>query len=131
MGTFRRWGLGWIPFWFYSAFVFHSSMLPPSKIPSFFLNLNDKLVHGVEYFLLAIFAANAFSKSKQFEVAFHAAGLAFAYCLLMGVSTEFAQAWVPGRTPEFSDLLSDAIGASLGGALVNRVPQPETAKGIY
>ena len=38
--------------------------------------------------------------------------------VLYGISDEFHQSFVPGRNPEVGDVLSDAIGAMLGAAVV-------------
>jgi VanZ family protein len=42
--------------------------------------------------------------------------LAFALTMLYAVSDEFHQAFVPGRTPDLWDLISDGLGAA-GGLL--------------
>lgn len=44
--------------------------------------------------------------------------LAFAGAVLYGVSDEFHQSFVPGRTPDIRDITTDAIGAIVGLCLV-------------
>ena len=38
---------------------------------------------------------------------------AFVIAVLYGVSDEFHQSFVPGRTPDAADVLADAVGAAL------------------
>lgn len=44
--------------------------------------------------------------------------LAFAGAVLYGVTDEFHQSFIPGRTPDVRDLLVDAIGATVGLTIV-------------
>src|SRR6266480_4505140 len=63
--SFRsQWLLGWIPFWIFSAFVIKGAILPPEEIPSLLAAVNDKVLHGAEYFLLLFISWNAFQKAK-------------------------------------------------------------------
>ena len=113
MNTMKsRWILGWIPFILASALIFHGSTLSPRALPPIFLRLDDKLVHGLEYFILFLLSANAFKRASQKWLVVYAASLAFGYCVLMGAVTETAQFFVPGRVPDLMDWAVDGLGAA-------------------
>ena len=115
---FSRWLLGWIPLGIASAIVFHGAILSPEDIPLFLARLNDKSLHGTEYFLLFLFAANAFKRASQTWLSSHPLRGAFGYCLLMGAVTEFVQFFVPGRSADIFDWAMDGLGASTALGLV-------------
>ncbi len=108
-----RWGLGWFPFWAYSFFVYQSAILPPEKIPIFFTEINDKAVHGIEYFILFLFTVHAFLGAKSSRLHSRPLLYALGWCLLMGMATEISQAFVPGRTASFLDWAADVAGGLL------------------
>ena len=110
----QRWLLGWFPFWVYSGLVFESAVLPPRKIPHFLLHINDKVLHGTEYFILVLIALRTFGKAKTCFLREQAVWLALAYASLFGILTELAQLYVPGRACDFYDWLADFGGASAG-----------------
>ena len=117
-GFISRWLLGWVPFWGMSLAVFRGAVLSPKDIPPILLRLNDKLLHGTEYFLLFSLAANAFRKSLKGWLTSYPYTLAFTYCLLMGAATEIAQLNVPGRVPDIKDWVVDGLGAALAWTVI-------------
>jgi VanZ family protein len=108
-----RWLGGWLPLWLCTGLVFKGSLLAPSEIPHFFNRFNDKLVHGVEFFLLYLSAVHAF-RLAQSALFRHAGVVAFAYSIFIGILTEVAQRYVKGRSPDVYDLLADTLGAAVG-----------------
>ena len=108
-----RFFAGWLPFWACNALILKGALLPPSQIPRFLHRFNDKLIHGVEFFLLFWAAFNAFRLAKSAWIK-HSGILAFGWCCFMGVLTEIVQFFVKGRTSDVSDLRADALGAGLG-----------------
>ncbi len=98
---------GWLPFWACNA------ILPPSQIPRFLHRFNDKLIHGVEFFVLFWAAFNAFRLARSGWIK-HSGILAFGWCCFMGVLTETVQYFVKGRSSDVADLRADALGAGLG-----------------
>jgi len=109
----KRWLLGWLPFAAVSAVVFQSAVLPPRDIPSFLSQINDKLIHGAEYFLLALAAIHAFRMAKSAFFREKSAMLALFYGSAMGVVTEISQLYVAGRACDFFDWLADFTGTVL------------------
>jgi len=114
--TAVRWLTGWGPLWLCTGLVFKGSVLPPSQIPQFLHRFNDKLIHGVEFFLLFFSAVNAFRLAKS-AVFRHAGVTAFAYSILIGILTEVSQHFVEGRQPDVYDLFADTVGISAGMVL--------------
>lgn len=73
----------------------------------------DKLAHSLAYGVLA--AVTLFALDEQWKR--HRSGLVVfsttVFCLLYGISDEFHQSFVPGRTPSLVDILADSAGAVL------------------
>ncbi len=122
----RRWLGGWIPFWIYNALVIRSALLPVSQIPPVVVQINDKLLHSVEYFWLCLFSVNAFEKAKTLWLTVHPYYHAMLWCFLMGLATEWGQFFTPDRAMEAGDWLADIAGAALGVAccaVLNRLEE--------
>lgn len=66
--------------------------------------------HFLAYFILSLTYAWAFGNCKL--TWFHK-GSVVLLCTLYGVTDEFHQSFVPGRTPDVLDIRNDAIGAAL------------------
>ena len=86
------------------------SLLPASGLHQIHyddLNLNDKLVHFVNYSVLALLsmAASRFTKP----------GFFYAACMIpFGGALELLQKLVPGRTCELGDFIADSLGVVAG-----------------
>lgn len=106
--------LAWILFWSCNIFIFQGAVLPPDKIPGFLVRMNDAFLHGAQYFLLFFAGFHAFRIARS--AWFHCRPLfnALLWCFLMGLFTEAAQAFVPGRHPSLADWTADFVGASIG-----------------
>ena len=85
------------------------SLLPQDQI-SIEQPFNDKVAHFLTYFILT-FIALLSSNQK------HSLLSILAIQVLIGVCMEVAQSFIPGRTPEFLDVLANSLGV-LFGALV-------------
>lgn len=66
--------------------------------------------HFIAYFILALCYGWGLGKHG---LTFGKKALVVLLCALYGVTDEFHQSFVPGRTPDVMDLRNDAIGASL------------------
>lgn len=108
----RRW-LAWGLFWAYNAFILSGAVAPPHLIPRPFIFLNDKLIHGIEFFILYWIARNAFTESAPAFLSKRAWILAWGYGVLMGGFTELLQLYVPSRSLEGYDFLADVLGGSI------------------
>ena len=77
-----------------------------------------KLAHMSIYLVLGFFVANAFVRSGcRLRTAMFAA---VAVTFLYGVTDEFHQLFVPGRSCQFSDMLIDGTGGAIG-VLIYRI----------
>lgn len=73
----------------------------------------DKVAHAFAYGVLAATVLLALPSRWRTTMPLHAALLAWAVCLLFGLSDEFHQSFVPGREASLGDLVADAFGAAL------------------
>lgn len=102
----------WLPPLAWAALLFALSHRPADGLPTLFAGA-DKLVH------LALYAPLGWWLARALGVGWLAVVVAAAY----GVSDEWHQSWVPGRTPSAADVAADAVGAALGAwAAMRRSP---------
>jgi VanZ family protein len=98
--------------------IFLLSAVPGASYPSHpsFLNY---VAHFGEYLVLAVLLTVLFtgSRFKRWQIVLLALGLAALYA----VSDELHQLFVPGRSSDPVDVLTDAIGASVGALLTASV----------
>lgn len=78
--------------------------------------LRDKGIHFVEYAVLAWLCATASRQSWPSASAWRTAAFAVFVSVLWGLSDEIHQAFVPGRSPELSDVVADLFGSVAGAA---------------
>lgn len=71
-----------------------------------------KNAHFFIYLVLGVLVVHAFTKSGAHSS--KAIGSAISTCVLYAMSDEFHQLFIDGRSGEFSDVLIDSSGASLG-----------------
>ncbi len=110
-----RWGLalGWMGLIFYLS----SQHSFPFLDGRWYDDLRDIAGHFTVYAVLAVLweRASAYAGVRQ------ATRWAFIIAVLYGVSDEFHQSFVPGRTPDILDIATDAAGAAFGLWLMSRV----------
>ncbi len=99
------------------------SSQPGSGLPLPFPHA-DKVVHGVLYGVLGAGILWALKSSTRRDLAV-AVGLASLY----GITDEFHQSFVPGRTPDLVDWVADSAGALLGALCLGWVKLPGSQKG--
>ena len=83
------------------------SIMPAGAIPD--PEISDKLAHMAAYAALALAGGIAYRGTRSLLIL--VAGL-----LLLGVSLELVQAFVPGRSASGYDSLANTIGIALGSA---------------
>ncbi len=101
-----------------SAILFTLSSFPirqPARLPQL-----DKVEHVCAYFLLALSYFNAGSVGGRRIGRAVAAGSWLAV-VAFGISDEWHQSFVPGRSAEMLDVLADAVGGALGIAAALRL----------
>jgi VanZ family protein len=100
----------WIPVAVYMAAIFYASSLSviPGPVGYWF---SDTLLHMACYGGLALVTLRALARGKWTGVTVGVVIAAWLVATLYGVTDEFHQMYVPGRTPELRDLVNDAVGA--------------------
>ena len=107
MSRLRLWG----PVWVQMALIFIASSIPNlTHLPG---DMSDKTGHGIGYGLLGIVLLRAFARGRQSAVTFGVVLLTIVCATAYGISDEFHQWFVPGRTADVHDVMADAIGATL------------------
>ena len=89
----------------WAGIIFAGSSVPGTNIPGGY----SVYGHLGEYFVLAALALWAARREDRRTVL-----LILALCALYGASDEFHQAFVPFRTPDPVDWLTDVAGAAVG-----------------
>jgi VanZ family protein len=101
----------WAPVAAYMAIIFALSSGPSLPLPRL---TTDKMAHAGVYGGLAILLVRAFAAGWPRRITARAALLAAAVTIAYGISDEWHQLFVPGRTADRADVLADAIGALVG-----------------
>jgi len=100
--------LVWVPVFLYMAFIFYLSSqpaLPGVSAPPF--PHYDKAVHMIMFAVLSLL----FFGAGRYEGMRYPYFYAIIFTILYGISDEFHQAFVPGRTPDVFDAIADSIGS--------------------
>lgn len=105
----------WIPLFAYAAaIVYLSSLSHPARfLPGPLFAHADKVVHALEYGVLAILCYRAFRYAAGPWMARYPVVLAIVVAAGFGVTDELHQWFVPFRQPSGWDLLADSFGAGL------------------
>jgi VanZ family protein len=110
----RRW-LAWLPAVACATAIFVLSSQPVLPSPG---GLSDKTAHAIAYGVLGTLCLVGVTGARLSGVTGSSLLVAFVLAVLYGASDEFHQSFVPGRSPEWGDLLADAVGAALALGLV-------------
>jgi len=74
------------------------------------IHISDKIKHFIAYFVLGITFCIWIPSKKWFEKPFVYSILVVFLCTLFGVSDEYHQTFVPGRSGSLYDLAADFVG---------------------
>jgi VanZ family protein len=126
----------WIPPLLWAATIFFLSSLPGSAYPRTSVPGADKVVHFFLYGVMGVLCARALLHRRRTRPDLERDGavaadgvrppvahprrallLAAALATVYGISDELHQLLVPGRSADWRDALTDAIGAVAGSAL--------------
>lgn len=120
--TSFRWSL----FLGYSVLLLVLFLLPPEQIPEEIASANDKLLHFLDFFLLALLAFEALLSSSHSVFSLRPALKAVGFSLFYGAFLECLQLTVPGRESSFTDWLADTMGilAASGIFRISRLTRP-------
>ena len=97
----------------WSLFLIFLSIQPGDEVSVFLpFDILSSMAHATVYLVLAILLALAF-RFKRYGFLKLSAG-SFCLSVFWGLVNEVVQIWVPTRSADLMDVLSDAIGALLG-----------------
>jgi VanZ family protein len=107
--------LYWLPALVYMAGIFIASSIPDvGPLPG---GVSDKSAHTLAYAGLGVLVMYALARGESKGVTLPRCLLAILAATLYGMSDEWHQSFVPGRTAEWGDVRANAIGAVLGVTL--------------
>ena len=107
--------LDWSALLAYCALIYGLSAQETLPVPEVFA-LQDKFLHLGAYFVMAILSWRAFRHLQINAQTLAWAG--FLFCSLYGVSDEWHQSFVLGRTASIWDWLADSLGGALACYLI-------------
>ncbi len=102
----------WLPVLVYVSAILVVSAQPDLQVPTQFRNA-DKFYHVLEYLGLGVLLARACRASLRSRVPLDAAKLTLVLGIIVGVSDEIFQSFIPGRISSPFDVLADATGLLL------------------
>jgi VanZ family protein len=97
------------------AIIFAFSHMQGSQLPDG-VNGQDKFFHIIAYTALGLTAIFAVREQWQKKTAVISAGIIL-FCFLYGISDEFHQSFIPGRTPSGFDLMADLTGGIIAAGI--------------
>ncbi len=104
----------WFPVILYSAIIFYASSISNVEILLPEIQF-DKILHIFGYIPFGFLVARGID-SVKFSLSWKTIWLlVFLAVLLYGVSDEYHQSLVPGRSADAIDLIADTIGGIIGG----------------
>lgn len=109
----------------YCGLIFWLSAQEQLPMPEVF-NFQDKVLHFGAYFMMAIFAWRSFRHSSLSE--WNLALISFLFCSVYGMSDEWHQSFVLGRTSSIGDWLADSFGAAVAISILisyNQLRRPK------
>ncbi|MDD2738565.1 MAG: VanZ family protein [Methylomonas lenta] len=112
--------LDWLALLTYCSLIFWLSDQERLPMPAVF-DTQDKILHFGAYFVMALFSWRALRHThiKNLNLAL----VCLLFCSLYGLSDEWHQSFVTGRTASVFDWLADSLGAALAVILLFRFSQ--------
>jgi len=105
----------WGPVALMLAVIFAASSIPNlTRLPG---DISDKSGHSIGYAMLGGLILRALAGGRLRGVTWKRGLLAIVLATLYGVSDEFHQLFVPGRSADRYDVLADCVGATIGAAI--------------
>jgi VanZ family protein len=98
------------------ATIFGLSSQPSLPLPMLF-DFQDKLHHFIAYFVMGFLAWRCFRHYIRPSLLMI---ISIIFCSLYGVSDEWHQSFVPGRSSDVLDWVADTIGATVAVMLMPR-----------
>jgi VanZ family protein len=107
----------WLPVLFCMGFIFYMSGQTGQDLPSLFTH-QDIVFHLCAYAMLGWSLGRALSYEKAAPGFFKIVCLCAVFGLLYGISDEYHQSFVSGRTSDIFDVMTDTAGSLIGGIIV-------------
>lgn len=107
--------MDWSALLAYCGWIFWLSSQETLQMPPMF-ELQDKVMHFGAYFLMAAFSWRAFR--HQGLTGNKLALVAWLFCCVYGLSDEWHQSFVPGRTASGWDWLADSLGSAAAACVL-------------
>jgi VanZ family protein len=107
----------WLPVVFFMGFIFYMSGRRGEDLPSLFA-YQDIVFHLLIYALLGWSFGRALACEKEALSFFKIVCLCAVFGLLYGISDEYHQSFIPGRTSDIFDVMIDVAGSFMGGLIV-------------
>ena len=104
-----------MPVILYAGLIFYLSSLSSNELPINFKY--DKIIHLIEYAILGILLTRAI---RNYNLQIATVNLFFLVAISVffyGLSDEFHQLFVPGRTADIRDCLANGLGGILGNLI--------------
>jgi VanZ family protein len=105
----------WGPVVAYMAVIFYASS-QPDIAQALTGRVSDKILHGLEYTVLAVLITRALSGGLPRRIRGVVLIAAVLMTIAYGASDELHQSFVPGRSADWVDVLADSGGALAGVA---------------
>ena len=115
----------------WAAFIFVLSSIPGQSMPHVAVLRFDKLDHAVVYAILGGLCFLAIRRTWPLSRV-RLVGIAALMSVLYGLSDEFHQLFVQGRSADLYDVLADGVGGLIGATIGSVLPlfgKPERASG--
>jgi VanZ family protein len=111
----RLWLVAWLPVALWAAVIFGLSSIPGTRLPPIDLPQVDKLAHLLVYAVLGALILRGVARRHQRRRPRPRDFLtAIALTIFYGISDEIHQHWTPNRSPDWHDVMADALGGALG-----------------
>lgn len=103
---------------FWAALIFWNSSRSNIHLPNYFFQNFDKVIHGGIYFILGYLVTRALSRGHFENLTVIKVGLSILLATLYGLSDEFHQLFVPGRSMDYFDFLADVVGIIIAQVVI-------------
>ena len=97
----------------YALAVIVMSSWPGIKLPDLGTSHLDKILHFIQYAILAFLVAGGWGRLPLKDALFRTSLLP-GILVLFAALDEYHQGWIPGRDPDWLDFLADGLGLAVG-----------------
>ncbi|MBU0968462.1 MAG: VanZ family protein [Proteobacteria bacterium] len=101
-----------LPMTLVMAIIFFLSNTPGKDLPSA-INGLDKILHAIAYGTLAASCLYGIHPAARDKSSLRTGIAVVFFCFFYGMTDEFHQSFIPGRSPSWLDIAADATGAAL------------------